>query len=200
MMLVELTTIPPTALPVAAFKEYLRLGSGFSDDGLQDDALEGYLRASVAAIEARTGKILISRTFSWTIFAWRDSTRQPLPLAPVISILGVYATDDDNVETMLSATSWRLQPDHQRPVLLPRGSNLPTVPSGGNVRIEMQAGFGDDWANLPADLSEAVMMLAAHFYEYRHETPLKGHAMPYGVTALIERYRTVRMFLGGGRS
>ena len=66
MMLVEETTVPVSALPVAQFKDHLRLGSGFSDDGIQDAMLESYLRASMAAIEARPGKILIEREFSWT--------------------------------------------------------------------------------------------------------------------------------------
>ena len=36
MILTQITTIPPAHLPVAAFKDHLRLGSGFSDDSLQD--------------------------------------------------------------------------------------------------------------------------------------------------------------------
>ena len=196
MMLVELTTVPPEALPVAAFKDHLRLGSGFADDGLQDSVLEGFLRAAIAAIEARTGKVLVSRSFSWTLNAWRDTAGQPLPLAPVTGITALVLVDGQGDETSVPVGTWRLEPDQQRPHLLPRGATLPRIPSGGSVRIEMQAGFGGVWADLPADLRQAVMMLASHFYEYRHETALNGGTMPFGVTALIERYRTVRMFMG----
>ena len=52
MMLVEETTVPMSALPVAEFKDHLRLGSGFSDDGIQDALLDAHLRAAMAAIEA----------------------------------------------------------------------------------------------------------------------------------------------------
>ncbi len=62
MMLVEQTTVPGAALPVAEFKDHLRLGTGFADDGVQDGVLEAYLRAAMAAIEARTGKILLTRS------------------------------------------------------------------------------------------------------------------------------------------
>ena len=197
MMLVELTTVPPSALPVQAFKDHMRLGSGFADDGLQDQSLEGFLRAAIAAIEARTGKVLIERDFSWTLSLWRDPSRQPLPLAPVSEILAVRRIDAAGNVSDLSPDIWWLEPDSQRPALRPRGHALPDVPSGGLVRIEMRAGYGPEWSDLPADLSQATMMLAAHFYEYRHETALRGGAMPYGVTALIERYRTVRLFMGG---
>ena len=76
MMLVEETTVPLSALPVAQFKDRLRLGSGFSDDGLQDSVLESYLRAAIAAIEARTGKILIERAFTWTLSAKHQGQKE----------------------------------------------------------------------------------------------------------------------------
>lgn len=200
MMLVELTTVPPAALPVDAFKDHMRLGSGFSDDGLQDETLEGFLRAAIAAIEARTGKVLIERDFSWTLNSWRDATRQPLPLAPISQVLRVLLIAQDGVETDVPSSTWVLAKDDQRPALLPRGTTLPSISTNGSLRIEMRAGFGPTWSDLPADLSQAVMMLAAHFYEYRHEAALNGSSMPFGVTALIERYRTVRLFMGGGHA
>ena len=83
MILVELTTVPATALPVAEFAAHLHLGTGFADDGSQDQVLESYLRAAIAAIEARTGKALIRRQFSWQLTVWRDAREQGLPVAPV---------------------------------------------------------------------------------------------------------------------
>jgi uncharacterized phiE125 gp8 family phage protein len=62
----------------------------------------------------------------------------------------------------------------------------------------LSAGYAPDWAGLPADLGQAVLLLAAHYYEYRHETALGDGCMPFGVTSLIERYRTVRLMAGGG--
>ena len=195
MMLVEETTVPVSALPVAEFKDHLRLGSGFSDDGVQDAVLESYLRAAMAAIEARTGKILIERAFSWSLTAWRDARRQPLPVAPVNAISGVTLLDRLGQETVFEG--WYLAPDMQRPSLQPAGTCLPALPTGGSVRIGMLAGFGPDWSDLPSDLAQAVMLLAAHYYEYRHDVSRASPAMPMGVQALIESYRTVRLFMGG---
>lgn len=197
MMLVEETTVPVSALPVAEFKDHLRLGSGFSDDGVQDAVLESYLRASMAAIEARTGKILLEREFSWTLTAWRDARRQPLPIAPVSAVSAVIMADVQGVETIVDHARWTLEPDMQRPALLATGTCLPGVSNGGSVKIGLLAGYGPEWADLPADLAQAVMLLAAHFYEYRHDAARNTHAMPMGVQSLIERYRTVRLFMGG---
>lgn len=199
MMLIEETTVPLSALPVAQFQDHMRLGSGFSDDGLQDPLLESYLRAAIAAIEARTGKILIEREFSWTLTAWRAARSQPLPVAPVSAVIGVTLIDANGGEIPSDSQTWVLQPDSQRPALNAASACLPTIPVNGSVRIGLLAGYGPEWNDLPADLMQAVLLLATHFYEYRHDVSGDSRAMPFGVSTLIERYRTVRLFMGGAR-
>ncbi len=196
MMLIEETTVPQSALPVGLFKEHLRLGSGFSDDGLQDGLLEGFLRSAMAAIEARTSKVLIERDFALTLSAWAEPGQQPLPVAPVSAVAEVALLDRTGQEHPVNAAAWRLRPDMQSPVLLATGSGLPAIPQAGSVRLRFLAGFGPDWSDLPSDLQQAVMLLAAHYYEYRHETQFDGGCMPFGVTALIERYRSLRIGRG----
>ena len=197
MTLIEETAIPLAALPVAEFRAHLRLGTGFADDALQDPVLEGFLRAALAAIEGRTGKVLIAREFSWVVAAWSDPAGQPLPVAPVPEILSLTLRDPMDAAEVIAPDLYRLERDPQRPVLRPRGGRLPMIPPGGAAEIGFRAGFGPGWGDLPADLAQAVLLLAAHYYEYRNETQLSGGCMPFGVSSLIERYRTVRL-LGGG--
>ena len=197
MMLVEETTVPQSALPVAEFKDHMRFGSGFSDDGFQDAVLESYLRAAMAAIEARTGKILIERDFSWTLTAWRDARRQTIPIAPVSAITGLTLVGFNGDETLADTAAWCLEPDQQRPSVKATGGTLPAIPTNGSVRIGLMAGFGPEWSDLPADIAQAVVMLAAHYYEFRHDVVHGTPAMPFGVAALIAPYRTVRLFMGG---
>jgi uncharacterized phiE125 gp8 family phage protein len=77
------------------------------------------------------------------------------------------------------------------------GATLPVIPQGGSALVQFEAGYDAVWANLPADLQQAVLMLAAHYYEYRHDTSLSDGCMPFGVTSLIERYRVMRLGVGG---
>ena len=198
MMLIEETAVPQTALPLAKFKTHLRLGTGFADDDIQDPVLESFLRAAIAAIEARTGKILIKRDFTWTVTAWRDAGGQALPVAPVTAITRLALHDLATEEEVIAPGHYRLERDLQRPVLRPVGPRLPLVPAGGTAEIAFEAGMAADWAALPADLGQAVLLLAAHYYEYRNETASGEQGMPFGVSSLIERYRTVRI-LGGGQ-
>jgi uncharacterized phiE125 gp8 family phage protein len=197
MQLVENTEIPVASLPLAEFRAHLRLGSGFGEETLQDSVLEGFLRAAIAAVEARTGKVLLQRSFDLTLAEWRDQTGQVLPVAPVSAVLAVQLVNEDGGSDTLASDRYRLDVDQHHPVLRPTAAILPMVASGGHVLVTFEAGFGEEWTDVPVDLGQAVMMLAAHFYEYRHETALSGGCMPFGVTSLIERHRPLRIGLGG---
>lgn len=197
MMLTEETAIPPEALPVADFRAHLRMGSGFADDDVQDPVLESFLRAAMAAIEARTGKILLQRVFAQIVSDWSNPAGHALPVAPVSAVLRVVLRDPRHEDELIDPSWYRLQPDLQRPVLRPAGTVLPVIAAGGSAEVVFQAGHATEWARLPADLAQAVMLLASHYYEHRDETALGSGCMPFGVTSLIERYRTVRIFIGG---
>ncbi|ETD91786.1 head-tail connector protein [Rhodobacter capsulatus] len=195
MMLNEVTAVPGTALPVAEFRDHLRLGTGFADLGAEDAALLSYLRAAIAAIEGRTAKALISRGFRLVLTAWRWGDMQTLPIAPVATVTALRLVDAAGAETPVAA-GWRLVPDMARPRIEALGAALPAIPGGGRVEIDFTAGFGASWSALPVDLAQAVFLLAAQYYELRHDGAAEGGAMPFGVMALIERWRTVRV-LGG---
>ena len=198
MMVIEETEIAQGVLPLEAFKAHLRLGTGFADGTDQDAVLTGFLRAALAAIEARTGKALLAREFSAVYEAWRDEAGQELPLAPISEILSVKLRNATDEAEDIPAALYILQKDSQRPKLLPAGAMLPLIPKGSVAEVHFIAGYGPVWDDIPADLRQAVLLLAAHYYEYRDETALGSGCMPFGVSALIDRYRTVRL-LGGGR-
>jgi uncharacterized phiE125 gp8 family phage protein len=198
MMLSEVTPISTAALPLQAMKDHLRLGSGFADDGLQDGLVEAYLRAAMAAIEGRIGKALLTRRFRMQLEDWRWAETQTLPVAPVSSIVSVSMIDGAGVPTAVDPARYRLVADMHRPKLASTGSALPSVPTNGSAEISFDAGFGAAWSDVPSDLRQAVLMLAAEYYENRNDMGLRDAGLPYGIMALIERWRTVRVLGGGG--
>lgn len=196
MMLTEMTNVAAAALPVQGLKDHLRLGSGFGDDGMQDGLIEGYLRAAMAAIEGRIGKVLLARRFRLTLEAWRQAGEQALPVAPVVSVVSVTVLDAAGQAVVVDPARYRLVPDMHRPKLAAVGVLLPAVPMDGRAEVVFDAGFGSDWAGVPADLAQAVLLLAAEYHELRHADPGATRGLPLAVQALIERWRTVRV-LGG---
>jgi len=197
MMLTEETPVPQAALPVEEMKDHLRMGSGFADDGMQDGLIETYLRASLAAIEGRIGKMLFQRRFLWVLECWRDE-EQALPVAPVPGIVSVTLVDAAGGEVVVPAGAYRLVKDLHRPRLAGKGGALPIIPGEGLVKVAFDAGFGAVWTDIPVDLRQAVLLLAGEFYEHRNDDGAQGAGLPFGVVALIERWRTVRI-LGGGK-
>ncbi|AGT07706.1 head-tail connector protein [Paracoccus aminophilus] len=202
MLLVEETAPPAGALPVLLFRDHLRLGSGFAGAGeaAEEVALAGYLRAAIATIEARTGKVLLRRRFRLQLEDWREDEGQPLPLAPVNALGAVTVSDGAGTAYPVAPELLRLVPDHHRPRLIARSGFLPLIPAGGFVTVIFTAGFGDSWDEVPADLAQAVLLLATRYFEERsfdEATP----ALPQAVSALIERWRLVRVLAGrGGRA
>ena len=197
MMLIEEALVPDTALPLAAFKAHLRLGTGFAEDDVQDAVLTSFLRAALAAVEARISKALVARDFTWTVSRWRLGDREVLPLAPVQAITSVTVQDRFGEAEALSDQSYVLEVDSERPALVAMTGALPSVPRGGKVAIAFTAGYGASWDDIPSDLAQAVFLLAGHYYEYRDETSLARGCMPFGVQSLLERYRPMRLFGGG---
>lgn len=208
MMLVEETSVPDEALPVEALKQHMRLGSGFAEDAVQDELLASFLRAALAAIEARTGKALVQRSFQVLVNAWDSPDRQPLPVAPVLSITQVSLTrpvmpdtdveavtilDGSGVTQVVDPARYRLEMESHTPCLRPRGGSLPTIATDGTAMIRLVAGMSPTFEGLPGDLAQAVLMLAAHFDEYRNEYGLSRGCMPFGVSSLIARYCPMRM-------
>lgn len=194
MSLTELAPIPDDDLPLDAFRAHLRLSSGFADDTTQDGLLAQYLRAALAQVEARTGRALFQRVFGLRLGAWREPDMQPLPVAPVAALVSVTMIAPDGHETPVPLAQVHLQADGLRPRLVPVGVLLPAIPRRGQVRVTFLAGFGPDWSDLPADLRQAVLLLAAQAYEGRDTGAAPG--ADFGVQALLARWRPVR--LGGG--
>ena len=189
-MLQELTTVPSAAWPRAELAEHLRLSRGFDDDGMLDAELESCLRAAATAIEARTAKALFRRRFSVTVSAWTTEDCQSLPLAPVVAIESVTVISRTGEPRILSADAYALFADAHRPTIMGASGYLPRIATGGHAVIELTAGYGDTWAGLPADLRQAVIVMAASVFGQNIDA---DQGLPRAVLGLIEPYRPLRL-------
>lgn len=198
MILTETSSISSGVLPFYSLKNHLRMGTGFVEDDLQDPLLEAYLRAAIATIENKLGIAILQREFVLNLTAWRAGTRQHLPMRPVQSITSVTLFDHAGAATLIADDVYQLHKDDQSPAIETRGVCLPSIPAEGSADIVFTAGYGAIWDEVPADLGQAVLLLAAFFYENRMGAPTPSGVLPMAVLALIEAYRPVRVS-GGTR-
>ena len=198
MLLIEQTTVPSSALPIAEFREHLKLGTGFADDGFQDSVLETCLRSAISAIEARTGKALISRQFLLSVSGWRAPGWHPIPLAPANQVLSVSTVDAGGTASLVDSGVYSLQKDLSVPRLVALGA-LPNIPHNGAAEVVFEAGYGADFSDMPGDLLQAVYVLAADYYDHRGGRAKPVSGLPEEVQALIQPYQPVRI-TGGASS
>ena len=192
-MLTEVTPVAEAALPIAALREHLRMGTGFDDDSLQDGLLVACLRAGLALVEARTGKAVLSRPFRVTLRGWRDRYAERLPVCPIVTLDQVRILDKDDEVELVSPEVYRLVQGLHRASLEAIGA-LPAVPTHGRVEIDLVAGYGAAWNAVPAGLRQAVIMVAAGLYEGRAVEG--GDILTPTVNALLSDFRSSRLTLG----
>lgn len=195
-MLIEETPIAKARLPVEPFRAHMRLGTGFGLDDVQDAVIVAFLRAAIAAAEARTGRCLLSRDFVLTVSEWHAADAHRFPVLPVTTILEVVHVAGDGTRTIAAPASYWLDRTGDRPRLRAITGNLPTLGAAETAEVSFAAGAASTWEEVPADLQQAVLMLAAHYYEYRNDTGLSEGCMPFGVSSLLEHYRIMRLGKG----
>lgn len=190
MMMVELTAIETSALPLSDLSDHLRLSQGFADDGDQDAQLEASLRAAIAAIESRVGKALLERSFQLMLVHWQAADYHVLPLAPVKSIDAVRIVGSDGSEETVDPSRYAFEADAHAPCLRSKSGAFPKPRTGGRIELDFTAGFAADWDALSADLRQAVIILAGAFWAQDIE-PDAG--LPFVVSILLEPYRRLRL-------
>lgn len=192
MLLKEQEPVAEADLPVEALRAHLQLGTGFGEDGSQDEVLRPQLRAALAAIEGKTGKALIARPFKLVVTAWRNLGRQILPIAPVSLVTSFEIRNLNGGVELVDSGRYLFLPDTHEPTIQGRGFSLPTIPVGGTADFVFEAGFGA-WDDIPPDLAEAVLLLATHFYENRSAIGVRTAPLPQSVASICRRYTPIRV-------
>lgn len=187
-MLIQITPPAAPAVPVETLAEHLHLSTGAPE--LDESAtLERLIAAATLAIERRISGALIMQTWRWRIGTW--DCDPVLPLTPVAGIGSVGIVDTDGAVTPW--TGWVLGHSAPQRLLTRRGETRPPIPRDGAAEIVFTAGYGVGWSDVPGDLRQAIVLLAAHYYEHREAAGEAMTSLPYGVGGLIAPYRPIRL-------
>ncbi|MEM6904494.1 MAG: head-tail connector protein, partial [Pseudomonadota bacterium] len=114
-----------------------------------------------------------------------------LPVGPVASIDQVEIVSGDQT-TSVTPADLSLSTARTRQTLSGLGGlPLSPVPDGGRATLSFTAGYGPTGSDVPGPLRQAVLLLAAQFYENRAGE--EATALPGFVSALLQPYRPVRL-------
>lgn len=184
----HMVTSPPAVEPVsvAELRAQVRLVH------TQEDALlEHYIKAARQHVEGLTRRALITQTLRVILDGWPAGRAVRLPVGPVQDVLSVSLLDAEGVPQALPSSVWRFYRGSEPGSLrVAPGADL-SAPVNG-IEIEFTAGYGADGTSVPEPLRQAILLLAAHWYENREGAVEFGNGtMPPGMGRLLSTYRLV---------
>ena len=177
---------PPAAQPVLLMdaKTHLRI------DHQDDDAfISSLIEAATRQAEDYTGLALIERTLR----QFEDGNAKSIQLYawPFREIVEVVCYDAEGNPNTLGTEEYFLHRS-DLPVL---ELSIANHKASNGVEIDYKTGFGQTGVDVPANINRAILMLIAHWYEFRGTVTNETRAgfMPDGWSALLAPVRRVKL-------
>ncbi len=167
-------------------KEFLRI-----DHDDEDALLDALIIAARRWVEAHTGRVRMTQTWCFTRDDWPLGGIIPCPVAPVRSVVEAKASRGDGTDIVLLEGVLRASRGGGG-LLLVDLARAPQPCGREAISITVEAGYGAQAADVPADLVQAIRLLVVHFYEQRDGVG-EARRLPETVMELIAPYRLVRL-------
>lgn len=186
-----LALTPPAQEPVSLSeaRTFLRL-----DQAEEDDLLGTLITAARLMVEAASGRLLVDQTWRIVIDRWPDGGEIRLPLSPVGAITAARVYDALGVAQPVSPAALQLDTAADPPVVRIVAEVPEIGRSRGAIEIDVVAGFGATAVAVPVLLRQAVLRLAARWFERRGDVVGRdAEALPPEIMALIAPFRRARL-------
>ena len=186
-------TAAPALEPVSVSeaKDYLRI-----DSAVEDPVVASLILAARLHIEGALDIAMVTQSWSLFVDCWPEDGRVSIPVGPLKSVDSVKVYDADDTAQTVSPETYVVDLSSLRPRLVRQaGAVWPTPgrPANG-IEIALTAGYGDTTDKVPQPIRQAVLMLAAHWYEQREPVVFERlDELPHGVADLLKPYRQVRL-------
>lgn len=177
----------PLTLPQA--KAELRI-----DHASEDDLIGGLIRAAREEVEQATGLALIDQTWRLAADHVPASGLLRLRRGPVKEIVSVTTYGSEGEAALVDAADYQLDP-LSKPARLHFSKRPGKLRAMNGIEIDFVAGFGEAGADVPDLLKRAMLMLVAHWFEFRASFGARSQPVSYteGYRRLIAPYQPRRL-------
>ncbi len=183
---------PQSAVSLADIKAHLRLGHAE-----EDARVTAALQAAQAALDGPSGALdgFCIRRQTWRSFHDgfpASGAPLELPLRPVASVTSVtYLDAAGAAQTLPLAGSLAFADARGSFLLLADGQDWPDTMAGRPDAVRVEAVYGHEDQDVPADILQAVRLLAAHWYENGAAAAFGGGfgQLPMGVEMITANHR-----------
>ena len=186
LLLLSRPAIEP--LTLADVKNWLKV-----TDGADDLLLQTLIASARLAVEAATGRLMISQQWRLTLDAWPTGGAVDLRLMPVRSVLAVRVMDVSAAFKDIPATLYALDAADDRARLIFNAAPPAPACAYGGIQIDLVAGYGDAAAAAPEPLRLAMRQLIAFWHANRGDAEPQPERMPAQIAALLAPYRIRRL-------
>jgi uncharacterized phiE125 gp8 family phage protein len=174
---------------LAETRQFLRL-----DQTDEDALLTTLITAARLMIEAQAGRCLIEQPWRIVLDRWPAGGEIRLPLSPLIRIEAARVYDVLGEAQAVAPASLTLDVAADPPLIRVTGEVPEIGRSHGAIEIDVAAGFGATAAAVPAPLRQAVLRLAARWFEQRGDVAGRdAQALPAAIAALVAPFRRGRL-------
>ena len=149
----------------------------------ENSILEAMLDAACLTVEARIWRAVAESDWVCTLSKFPDGALM-VPFGPVLSVTSLTYVDADDQEQPLTEETWRLAGNLIEPL-----TDWPLTASRSEAVI-LQWTAAPDGDGCPADLAQAVKMLAGWWYQQREAAGPQGtDTVPWGVDMILRSNR-----------
>lgn len=187
MTLIRTAEAAVEPISVEGMKGHLRVSHNTEDALIAD-----LIKAAREEVERSTSLALINQSWRLALDQWPRNGLVSLRKNPVISILAVTVFDDQGDGVVIEPENYRLDQSHALARLWLTGA-LGAALNG--IEIDFLAGFGPSSAEVPEGLKRAMMILVAHWFEFRGAYGARDQpvSVPDEYLRLIANYRAPRL-------
>lgn len=182
---------PPAGEPVTVetLKAHLRI-----DHSSEDALLADLITTARRTVERSAQVACLDQGFRLTLDGLPDNAVLELPVHPVrqITVITVYDQAGDPSQLALAET---LLDGYAVPPRLMFKQRPPATRCFNGIEIDFDAGFGVTAAEVPETLVRAVLLAAAHWYEFRAELSASDQpaSFPSGFDTMLAPWRRMRL-------
>lgn len=186
-----LALTPPAQEPVSLSeaRQFLRL-----DQTEEDGLLASLITAARLMVEAASGRCLIDQAWRLVLDRWPDGGEIRLPLSPAGSVTAARVYDLRGEAQPVAAGALQLD-QVADPPLIRIVDEVPEIGRAhGAIEIDLVTGYGATAEAVPALLRQAVLRLAARWFEQRGDVVGRdAQALPAEIMGLVAPFRRARL-------
>ena len=162
------------------------------DESADNALVQSLICAARQLAESFTRRVFITQTWKMYLDAWPCETAIEVPKAPLVSVTHIKTYDDSDVATVWPSSNYFVDTATKPGRIALRNAASWPQPSrlSNGIEIQFVAGYGPAPSDVPAQIKQAILLIAAHLYEHRGDANVE---LPETVCTLLTPHKDWRV-------